>query len=54
MALIVRRILIAAANFLGARDKLDMYVPFGKIGLLGPLPLAQSAVRSMDITARAT
>ena len=27
---------------------------FGKIGLLGPLPLAQSAVRSMGITARAT
>ena len=26
----------------------------GKIGPLGPLPLAQSAVRSMDITARAT
>ena len=27
---------------------------FGKIGPQGPLPLAQSAVRSMDITARAT
>ena len=31
-----------------------MQLLFGKIGLHGPLPLAQSAARSMGITARAT
>ena len=43
-----------SANKLGACDADTLTHGVGKIGLQGPLPLAQSASHSIGITARAT